>query len=255
MTAIWVMETSIVATWVRQMMAMNAFTGTLTSSWRKELIPSTPTRTKMDLALTTSAGQEKIYKCIQTAEGVYSRSFYDTETQTGMGCPGVSSEEVADCFGTTVTCQSALHRQVSLKAQKLFDYKHGQQKQLSSVIFYLANVFSGVTPTEIVPPEVDPTPALKPVIEKPSEAPQASPVPTGVPLTTAAPPQQFSSCGKPQPKKSISRIFGGLKVAPGAIPWQVSLQVRPKNSKQAFRHICGGVLIESCWVLTAGHCM
>lgn len=84
------------------MMAMNASTGTLTSSWRKELIPSTPSRTKTDLALTTSAGQEKIYKRIQTAEGVYSRSFYDTETQTETGCPGVSSEEAADCYGTTV---------------------------------------------------------------------------------------------------------------------------------------------------------
>lgn len=41
-------------------MAMNASTGTLTSSWRKELIPSTLSRTKMDLVITTSAGQEKM---------------------------------------------------------------------------------------------------------------------------------------------------------------------------------------------------
>uniref|UniRef100_A0A7N8YNZ3 trypsin n=1 Tax=Mastacembelus armatus TaxID=205130 RepID=A0A7N8YNZ3_9TELE len=53
----------------------------------------------------------------------------------------------------------------------------------------------------------------------------------------------------------ITRIFGGLKVAPGAIPWQVSVQVRPKNTNQPFRHVCGGVLIASCWVLTAGHCI
>lgn len=59
MTAMWMMESRTVATWVRLMMVMNASTGTLTSSWRMELIPSTPLRTKMDLGLTTSAGQEK----------------------------------------------------------------------------------------------------------------------------------------------------------------------------------------------------
>lgn len=41
------------------MMVMNASTGTLTSSWRMEPIPLVPLRTKMDLGLTTSAGQEK----------------------------------------------------------------------------------------------------------------------------------------------------------------------------------------------------
>lgn len=39
----------------------------------------------MDLALTTSAGQEKIHVCIQMAEGnltwMLTRSLYDTETQ------------------------------------------------------------------------------------------------------------------------------------------------------------------------------
>ncbi|XP_035519572.1 hyaluronan-binding protein 2-like [Morone saxatilis] len=131
---------------------------------------------------------------------------------------------------------------------------------------------TGVTPTEIVSPDPKPT-APKPqttatdsqpqmttaptVTEKPSQAPKPSSAPASVPPTPigTAPPQQFSTCGKPQPKKTITRIFGGLKVAPGAIPWQVSVEVRPKNSKQTFRHVCGGVLIESCWVLTAGHCI
>ncbi|XP_078145040.1 factor VII-activating protease-like [Centroberyx gerrardi] len=89
-------------------------------------------------------------------------------------------------------------------------------------------------------------PTAKPTTsEKPSEAPEASPTP----------PKQFSTCGKSQPKKSINRIYGGLKSIPGAQPWQVSLQVRLKGSNHAYRHTCGGVLIESCWVLTAGHCI
>ncbi|XP_020493926.1 hyaluronan-binding protein 2 [Labrus bergylta] len=104
--------------------------------------------------------------------------------------------------------------------------------------------------------DAKPTTTLPPTTQNPSEAPSTFPAPT-TPLipSTPASPQQFTTCGKPQPKKAITRIFGGLKVAPGAIPWQVSVQVRPKNSKQEFQHLCGGVLIESCWVLTAGHCI
>uniref|UniRef100_A0A665WVQ2 trypsin n=1 Tax=Echeneis naucrates TaxID=173247 RepID=A0A665WVQ2_ECHNA len=127
-----------------------------------------------------------------------------------------------------------------------------------------------VVPTEVIPTVPDPTsakpeptkpqptgdPKPEPTVprptEKPSEAPQPSPAPT---VNTTAPELPFSKCGRSEPKKAITRIFGGLKVAPGAIPWQVSLQTRQKNTNQPFRHICGGVLIASCWVLTAGHCI
>ncbi|XP_040904995.1 hyaluronan-binding protein 2-like [Toxotes jaculatrix] len=134
---------------------------------------------------------------------------------------------------------------------------------------------TGVSPTEIVIPVPDPTSAKPqpttpeptadpkpttvkaPVTQKPSQAPEPSPAPTNGSLipSTSAPLQQFSTCGEPQPKKAITRIFGGLKVNPGSLPWQVSLQVRPQNTNVPFRHICGGVLIASCWVLTAGHCI
>lgn len=85
-------------------MAMNASTGTLTSSWRKELIPSTLSRTKMDLVITTSAGQEKMNSNSRghLQRDAHSHMLYDTETQTETRCPGVSSEEAAGCCGTTV---------------------------------------------------------------------------------------------------------------------------------------------------------
>ncbi|XP_063077839.1 hyaluronan-binding protein 2-like [Engraulis encrasicolus] len=69
------------------------------------------------------------------------------------------------------------------------------------------------------------------------------------------PSQDFGQCGKPEPVRAAARIFGGRKALPAAYPWQASIQVRTRGSSRPFQHICGGILVGSCWVLTAAHCL
>uniref|UniRef100_A0AAQ4QGR0 trypsin n=1 Tax=Gasterosteus aculeatus aculeatus TaxID=481459 RepID=A0AAQ4QGR0_GASAC len=87
-------------------------------------------------------------------------------------------------------------------------------------------------------------------------APATPPTPheTGPPAEPEVPAGQFSACGRPQPGRT-ARIFGGRKSQPGAHPWQVSLQTRPEGSVESFDHVCGGILIGTCRVLTAAHCI
>lgn len=57
------------------------------------------------------------------------------------------------------------------------------------------------------------------------------------------------TCGERPLKQTVmaNRIVNGFEAIPGDWGWQVSLTSRG-------RHFCGGVLINSEWILTAGHC-
>ncbi|KAI7805544.1 putative hyaluronan-binding protein 2-like [Triplophysa rosa] len=77
---------------------------------------------------------------------------------------------------------------------------------------------------------------------------------TITPVNRTSATKDFPTCGKPEPKKQINRIYGGLKAIPGAHPWQVSVEAKTKGGI-FFNHICGGTLIKPCWVLTAAHCI
>lgn len=68
---------------------------------------------------------------------------------------------------------------------------------------------------------------------------QARPVPAILP----------DQCGLsvPVPSTSGNRIVGGIVAQAGEFPWQVSLRMLGQ-------HMCGGILIDKHWVLSAAHC-
>lgn len=61
-----------------------------------------------------------------------------------------------------------------------------------------------------------------------------------------------SGCGVPAVPPVLSRVVAGRDARPHSWPWQVSLQ---SDSSGRWRHVCGGTLISSDWVLTAAHCI
>lgn len=70
------------------------------------------------------------------------------------------------------------------------------------------------------------------VISKPKSATSSAPV-----------------CGQRYTKvvSSRSRIVGGMVALPGAHPYLAALYIGEQ--------FCGGSLIDSCWILTAAHCL
>ncbi|NXA15955.1 HABP2 protein, partial [Sapayoa aenigma] len=61
----------------------------------------------------------------------------------------------------------------------------------------------------------------------------------------------FKTCGQPEVRRTLRRTYGGFKATAGKHPWMASVQMKTAGGSE---HFCGGVLIKSCWVLTAAHC-
>nr|XP_002130563.1 serine protease 29-like isoform X2 [Ciona intestinalis] len=51
------------------------------------------------------------------------------------------------------------------------------------------------------------------------------------------------------------RIVGGSNSRPGEYPWQVALRQKITYPWAPYKHLCGGSLVASCWVVTAAHCV
>lgn len=64
------------------------------------------------------------------------------------------------------------------------------------------------------------------------------------------------SCGQ-RPDNMLNRpmyrMFGGRESDITEQPWQAIINVYVRRHRQ-YHHKCGGVLINSCWVLSAAHC-
>lgn len=81
-------------------------------------------------------------------------------------------------------------------------------------------------------------------------------------ITTLGPraptkPNSRGSCGQRSARPSSSlpafRIRGGQTSDIKEQPWQAAITVyRPRS--QSYNFLCGGVLIDSCWILSAAHC-
>ncbi|XP_060107186.1 tissue-type plasminogen activator [Heteronotia binoei] len=62
-----------------------------------------------------------------------------------------------------------------------------------------------------------------------------------------------STCGLRKHKKAQFRIKGGLYSHIQSHPWQAAIFIRYRRVRGE-HFLCGGILINSCWVLSAAHC-
>ncbi|XP_076314878.1 chymotrypsin-like protease CTRL-1 [Tachypleus tridentatus] len=63
----------------------------------------------------------------------------------------------------------------------------------------------------------------------------------------------YKECGIP-PLHARTKIVGGQNAAFGAWPWQVSVR-RTSFFGFSSNHRCGGAILNSKWIATAGHCV
>ncbi|XP_074143458.1 tissue-type plasminogen activator [Sminthopsis crassicaudata] len=66
--------------------------------------------------------------------------------------------------------------------------------------------------------------------------------------------RKCSNCGLRHNEESQFRIKGGLFSNITSHPWQAAIVAMNRRSPGTTRFLCGGILIDSCWVLSAAHC-
>ncbi|BFZ16045.1 hypothetical protein BsWGS_19083 [Bradybaena similaris] len=69
--------------------------------------------------------------------------------------------------------------------------------------------------------------------------------------------RRYEDLGRLQLKGARGRIFGGFQAAHGEFPWQVKLEqdVYPALEGKYRNHMCGAVVLNQYWVLSAAHCV
>ncbi|XP_071945580.1 mannan-binding lectin serine protease 1-like [Antedon mediterranea] len=59
---------------------------------------------------------------------------------------------------------------------------------------------------------------------------------------------------RPREEGILGRIYGGRAAVPGSWPWQALLRIR-RQKYQYSESICGGIILNEQWIMTAAHCL